>query len=62
MRADKSYFQFDYDNALKYKYSHNHQKRNGQLIADSAIYFAKDNGENRLNLGHTLDKIYLTSI
>ena len=34
----------------------------GKLKTYSPTYYIMDNGENMLNLTHTLDKIYLTGI
>ena len=63
--GNSSYFRFDDDDdddMTKYVYSLNHHKGMGKLKTHSPTYCTMDNGENMLNLTHTLDKIYLTGI
>ena len=58
-----SYFRFDDDNKTEYIYILSIITREmRKLKTYSPTYFIMDNGENMLNLTHTLDKTYLTDI
>ena len=59
---NSSYVRFDDDNETKYICSLNITREMGKLKTHSPTYCIMDNWENMLNLTHTLDKIYLTSI
>ena len=59
--AIRPYFRFDDDNMIKYMYSHIIRWM-WKVNTQSPIYCMKDNWENWLNLRHTRNKMYLTSV
>ena len=61
--GNSSYFRFDDDNKTKYIYILSIiTGEMDKLKTYNPTYCIMDNGENMLNLTHTLDKIYLTGI